>query len=132
MFRPADVRRVQAAYDTDLLPPYDVILQCSPDRLALRAIVQDPDDARLTVHQAEWWFDERAARDVKQPSDDEIGHIVKSAMIACAEYPAKKAADAIAQAEKEARQAALAAAKKAQAEEDAAALMGPESAAYEA
>lgn len=116
MFRPSDERRVQAAFDTDLLPPYEAAITMEDNRKSMRVVVADPDDQKLTVAQAIWWFDDRAPRSAKQPADDEIGTIVAAFMVACSEYPDKKAADAAAQAEKEARQAALAAAKAGEAE----------------
>lgn len=118
MFRPSDARRVQAAFDTDLLPPYEAELTIEDDRKTLRVVVKDPDDPALTVAQAVWWHDPKAVH-TKQPADGELGVIVHAIMVACSEYPAKKAADAEAQAEKEARQAALAAAKAAETQPEA-------------
>lgn len=116
MFRPSDVRRVQAAFDAALTPPYEAQTTLEDDRKTLRVVIEDPDEARLIVAQAVWWFDESKARETKQPADAEIATILNAMQVACSEYPEKKAADAILQAEIEARQAALAAAKQAEAE----------------
>lgn len=116
MFMPSDKRRVQAAFDTDLIPPYEAQVFLEDDRKTMRVVIADPDDAQLTVAEAIWWFDDSRTREFKQPADGEIGSIVQAMMVACSEYPDKKAADAVAQAEKEAQQAAIAAAKQAEAD----------------
>lgn len=115
MFRPSDARRVQAAFDTDLIPPYEAVVTLEADFASMRAVIADPLDPNLTVAQAIWWHDANAISE-KQPAEAEIGVVVHSMMVACSEYPARKAAEAIETAEREARQAALMAAKQAEAE----------------
>lgn len=136
-FRPSDVRRVQAAFDAGLDAPYEAQIQLENMRKTMRVVIMDPDDEQLPVAQAVWWFDPDALKGVKQPRDEEIAGIVASHKRICEDYPARKAADAVEKAERDAREAANLAARQADAEaraaaEEAASLMGPESAENEA
>jgi hypothetical protein len=93
MFRPSDVRRVQAAFDAALDPPYEAEIQLNEARTAMRAIVMDPDDPALAVVQVVWEFDDDKRRDVKQPSDTELAYHIEAHRQICTEYPARKAAE---------------------------------------
>lgn len=115
MFRPADVRRVQAAFDEGLDPPYDAQVQLENMRKTMRVVIMDPDNPALPVGQAVWWFDENAHKGVKQPADAEIAAILGSLRKVCDEYPAFKAASAAEKAERDAREAANRAAREADA-----------------
>lgn len=116
MFRPSDVRRVQAAYDAALDPPYEAQVQLENMRKTMRVIIMDPDDQQLPVAQAVWWFDTDAPRTVKQPADAEVAATAASHKRVCTDYPAFKAASAAEKAERDAREAANMAARQADAE----------------
>lgn len=116
MFRPADGKRVQKAFDDLLEPPYEAQVQLENMRKTMRVVIMDPDDESLPVGQAVWWFDEKQPKSVKQPADDEIATIVESLRKVCEDYPAHKAASAQEKAERDARQAANMAARRADAE----------------
>lgn len=116
MFRPSDQRRVQAAFDAGLPAPYEAEITLAQGRKVMRCEVRDPENDQLVVVQAEWWYDERAPRTVQQPAKDEIAAVTYAFIQLCEQYPARKATEAAQQAEKEARQAALAAAKLAEAQ----------------
>lgn len=90
MFRPSDVRRVQQAFDTDILPPYEAAVTLSEDRLTLTVAIADPDDATLPVGQASWTYDE-AFRYRQQPTNEELAHIVTQMVLICSDYTAAKA-----------------------------------------
>lgn len=115
MFLPSDVRRVQAAFDAGLDAPYEAQVQLENMRKTLRVVIMDPDDETLPVAQAYWWFDENALKGTKQPRDDELFAIIAAHRQICADYPARKAAEAIEKAERDARQAAQMAARAADA-----------------
>lgn len=106
MFRPSDVRRVQAAFDAGLDAPYEAEVQLENMRKTLRVVIMDPDEPALPVAQTVWWFDDGADKSVKQPSDAELGAIVGQHIRICTDYPARKAAQAIETAERKAREAA--------------------------
>lgn len=90
MFRPSDVRRVQQAFDTDIIPPYEAAVTLSEDRLTLTVAIADPDDAALPVAQASWTYDE-AFRYRQQPTSDELAQIVAQFIVICSDYTAAKA-----------------------------------------
>lgn len=113
MFRPSDTRRVQAACDLEIQPPYEAQIQLENMRKTMRVVIMDPDDASLPVAQAVWWYDDKAPKDAKQPSAAELATIVASMQRACDDYPAFKAASAAEKAERDARQAAQMAAREA-------------------
>lgn len=115
MFRPADQRRVQAAFDEGLDPPYDAQIQLENMRRTMRVVIMDPDDASLPVAQAVWWFDDMALKGVKQPSDTEIAAIIDRMKRICSDYPAFKLASLAEKAERDARLAANLAAREADA-----------------
>lgn len=115
MFKPSDVRRVQAAFENALEGPYEAEVQLENMRKTMRVVIMDPDDPALPVAQAIWWFNDAAAKTVKQPSDAEIASVVASHLRICADYPAFKAASAAEKAERDARQAANMAAREADA-----------------
>lgn len=120
MFRPADVRRVQKAFDLALDPPYDAEVRLENERRTMRVVIMDPDDSSLPVAQAVWWFNPDAMKGSKQPLDNEVAAIADEMNRVCTDYPARKAAEAVERAEREARQAANLAARKADAEAQAA------------
>lgn len=86
MFRPSDVRRVQAACDAGLPAPFEAAVTLSSDRLALSIAITDPDDASLPVAQASWAYDPMLKYRDKQPSDAEVSDIVASLAQACSDY----------------------------------------------
>lgn len=94
MFRPSDVRRVQAAFDQALEAPYEAQVQLTGDRKSMRVVIMDPDDETLPVGQAIWTFDDTAPKTMGQPSAAEVSSIVTSLKVVCDEYPARKAAEA--------------------------------------
>lgn len=115
MFRPSDVRRVQAEFDDTLEAPFEAQVQLENKRMTMRVVIMDPDDESLPVGQAVWWFDENIPRNVKQPSLEEVKLIRAQLNRVCIDYPARKAAEAVEKAEREARQAANMAARQADA-----------------
>lgn len=125
MFRPSDVRRVQAAFDAALPAPYEATITVSPDRLELIVTVNDPDEPHLTVSSAVWTFDPRALKNSLQPDDAEIVAIATAHTQICADYPARKFLAAAEKAERDARHAANMAAREADAAARAAAEAVP-------
>ena len=117
MFRPSDVRRVQAAFQAALPAPYEATITLSPDRLELIVTVADPDEPQLVVSSGIWTHDPRALKGSKQPDDAEIAEIAAMNIAICTEYPAKKAADAAEKAARDARIAANLEARQADAED---------------
>jgi hypothetical protein len=120
MFRPSDERRVQTVFDSFLLVPYEANIYLEQGCTVLRVEVLDPDDQTLTVASGSWTYDPDI-KHKKQPTDDEVSAIAMSVAVACLRYPARKAADAIEKAEREARHAANLEARQADAEARAAA-----------
>ena len=111
MYRPSDVRRVQAVLDATLDAPYEAEVQLENMRKTMRVSIMDPDDAELPVAQAVWWFDENLPKSVAQPSNSEVTAIADSLKQACTDYPTRKAAEAVEQAERASQQAKIALAK---------------------
>lgn len=85
MFRPSDVRRVQAAFDAGLPAPYEATVTVEDSRITMRVSIMDPDDDTLPVAQAVWTYD-AAFKYRKQPTDAELADIVTSMTQACNEY----------------------------------------------
>lgn len=106
MFRSSDERRVQAIFDAGLPPPYEAEIAMSGERRAMKVFIRDPDQPELIVAAAEWWFDDGLPRNIKQPADKEIESILSAHVQACTEWPARKAAEAVENAEKQARETA--------------------------
>lgn len=86
MFRPSDQRRVQAACDAGLPPPYEARVTLSDDRLTLSVAITDPDDEALPVAQASWIYEPLLKYREKQPSDEEVAQIVTSLAQACSDH----------------------------------------------
>lgn len=132
MFRPSDVRRVQAAFDEGLEAPYEAQVQLENMRKTLRVEIMDPDDETLPVAQSVWWFNDLAPKTAKQPAEAELGAIVASMRQVCTEYPAAKLASIAEKAERDTRLAANLAARQADAEATEAAEAAAAAAAAEA
>lgn len=110
MFRPSDVRRVQAAFDAAIPAPYEAEVTLADGRMTMNAIVMDPDDPALPVVRTSWPY-EAGKRLVKQPSDAELAVISTEFIAACTAYPEAKAANEAQLAERVARQETHAAAR---------------------
>lgn len=110
MFRPSDVRRVQAAFDDALPAPYEAELELLDYRRTLKVRIADPDDASRTVGMVMWWYDPTRPKSL-QPSKEELAQIVAAKAKVCEDYPAWKAANDAEHAARVARQEANAAAR---------------------
>lgn len=86
-FRILDQRRVQAAFDAVVPPPYDPVVTLTANNEALAVRVMDPARPDLTVASCEWRHDgsNLMARQ-EQPPRSEVEEIAATFVTICAEY----------------------------------------------
>lgn len=92
MYLPSEQRRVQAAFDKALPPPYEAEITMEELRKSMRVAVADPDDATKTVVQAVWWYEERWPRGTPQPAQEELNQIVAAFVKVCNDHLAEQTA----------------------------------------
>lgn len=85
MFRPSDVRRVQAAFDNALPAPYEAEIELADQRTTLMVRIADPDNNALTVGSVTWTFDAVRPKE-RQPSASELAQIVAAQVTVCNEH----------------------------------------------
>lgn len=117
MFRPSHVRRVQKVLEDALPSPYEAQVRLEEGRTKLRVVIMDPDEQDLPVAQTVWEYDPVAIALGKLPRDDELEAIASRLSTVCAEYPTRKAAEAVEKAERQERRRANAEARAADAED---------------
>lgn len=86
-FRILDQRRVQAAFDAVLPPPYDPVVTLTGNNEVLAVRVMDPERPELTVASCEWRHDgSKLMARKEQPSSAEVTEIASTFVGICAEY----------------------------------------------